>query len=58
MYNREYYQRLAINQNFEGSHTCITLNAIPFWFLIMQHELVFIAAKGLTPTKLWKVIIC
>jgi hypothetical protein len=27
-------------------------------FLIMQHELIFIAVKGLTTTKLWKVIIC
>jgi hypothetical protein len=26
--------------------------------LIMQHESIFIAAKGLTSTKLWKVIIC
>jgi hypothetical protein len=26
MNNREQYQRLASNQNNEGSHTCITLN--------------------------------
>jgi hypothetical protein len=27
-------------------------------FLILQQESVFIAAKGLTWTKLWKAIIC
>jgi hypothetical protein len=27
-------------------------------FLILQYELDFIDAKGLTSTKLWKVIIC
>jgi hypothetical protein len=27
-------------------------------FLMMQQESVFIATKGLSTTKLWKVIIC
>jgi uncharacterized membrane protein YjjP (DUF1212 family) len=45
MYNREQYQRLASKQNFEGSHTCITLNAIPF--SLSSQQMFFDSATGI-----------
>jgi hypothetical protein len=40
-------------------HLCHCLTEVSIdVFLILQQELVFIAAKGLTLTNLWKEIIC